>query len=65
MADDKSKQDNRDRSKVAGDEEYEIGYFASKFGLSLDDVRDLIKQYGNDRDVLDEAARELKKSRIA
>ena len=42
MADDKIKTDNRDRGQVAGDEEYEVGYLASKFGLSIPDVRQLI-----------------------
>ena len=34
MADDKNKLGYQDRSRVSGDEEYEVGYFASKFGLS-------------------------------
>ncbi|TIN15654.1 MAG: DUF3606 domain-containing protein, partial [Mesorhizobium sp.] len=53
MPDDKSKTDNRDRSRVAGDEEYEIGYLASKFGLSIPEVRQLIAKHGNDRDTLE------------
>ncbi|TIS33716.1 MAG: DUF3606 domain-containing protein, partial [Mesorhizobium sp.] len=28
MADDKSKRDSRDRDRVSGDQEYEVGYFA-------------------------------------
>ncbi|RWF73298.1 MAG: DUF3606 domain-containing protein, partial [Mesorhizobium sp.] len=28
MADDKSKRDARDRDRVSGDQEYEVGYFA-------------------------------------
>ncbi|RWF37203.1 MAG: DUF3606 domain-containing protein [Mesorhizobium sp.] len=39
MADDKSKTDFRDRDRVSGDEEYEVGYFASKFGLSIPHAR--------------------------
>jgi hypothetical protein len=59
MADDKSKQDFRDRSRVAGDEEYEVGYFASKFGLSIPQVRELIAKHGNDRETLEREAKEL------
>ncbi|MFI0847192.1 DUF3606 domain-containing protein [Mesorhizobium sp. IMUNJ 23232] len=60
MADDKSKQDNRDRSQVAGDQEWEVGYVASKFGLSTDQVRELIDRFGNDRNVIEREAEKLK-----
>ena len=59
MSDDKNKTDNRDRSQVAGDEEYEVGYVASKFGLSADQVRELIAEFGNDRDVIEREAAKL------
>ncbi|RWB91166.1 MAG: DUF3606 domain-containing protein [Mesorhizobium sp.] len=59
MADDKSKTDSRDRDRVAGDEEYEVGYFASKFGLSIPQVRELIAKYGNDRETLEAEAKRL------
>ncbi|RUV81674.1 DUF3606 domain-containing protein, partial [Mesorhizobium sp. M1A.F.Ca.IN.022.05.2.1] len=52
MADDKSKRDARDRDRVSGDQEYEVGYFASKFGLSIPQVRELIARHGNDRETL-------------
>lgn len=60
MADDKTKTDKRDRSRVAGDEEYEIGHLASRHGLTLDQARRLIETHGNDRDELDYAAKRLK-----
>ncbi|MEQ1955211.1 DUF3606 domain-containing protein [Mesorhizobium yinganensis] len=60
MSDDPRKQDNRDRSQVAGDQEWEVGYVASKFGLSTDQVRDLIERFGNDRDVIEREAEKLK-----
>ncbi len=63
MADDKAKQGQQDRSRVAGDEAYEVEYFASKHGLSQEQARDLIKRVGNDRAELDEAAEKLKGSR--
>ncbi|RWC49347.1 DUF3606 domain-containing protein [Mesorhizobium sp.] len=57
--DDKTKRDFRDRDRVAGDEEYEVGYLASKFGLTIPEVRKLIKEHGNDREVLERKAKVL------
>ncbi|TJV08300.1 MAG: DUF3606 domain-containing protein [Mesorhizobium sp.] len=59
MADDKSKRDARDRDRVSGDQEYEVGYFASKFGLSIPQVRELIARHGNDRETLEREAKAL------
>jgi hypothetical protein len=60
MSDDKNSQDGRDRSRVAGDEPYEVQYFADKHGISREEARELIATIGNDRTELDKAARELK-----
>ncbi|BAB54769.1 DUF3606 domain-containing protein [Mesorhizobium japonicum] len=60
MTDDKNKLGYQDRSRVSGDEEYEVGYFASKFGLSIPQVRELIAKFGNDRDTLEREAKSLK-----
>ena len=60
MADDKSKQDFRDRDRVSAEDDYEVSYFASKFNLSTNEVRDLIKRYGNDRETLERQARAIK-----
>ena len=46
MTDDNTKRDFRDRDRVARDEEYEVGYLASKFGLTIPEVRELIKKHG-------------------
>jgi len=59
MADDKSKRDFRDSERVAGDEEYEIGYIASKFGLTIPQVRELVAKHGNDRETLEREAKAL------
>ncbi|MER9298629.1 DUF3606 domain-containing protein [Mesorhizobium sp. M0621] len=59
MGDDKSKSDFRDRDRVSGDQEYEVGYFASKFGLTIPEVRELIKNHGNDRETLEREAKAL------
>lgn len=55
MADDKTKMDQRDRSGVAGDEDYEVAYFSSRHGISQDEARALIKKHGNNREELEKA----------
>jgi hypothetical protein len=60
MADDKTKLGNGDRDRVAGRQDYEVEYFARKHGISPDQVHQLIKEVGNDREKLDEAAARLK-----
>ncbi|PBB29685.1 DUF3606 domain-containing protein [Mesorhizobium sp. WSM3868] len=59
MADVKSKRDSRDRDRVSGNQVYEVGYFASKFGLSIPEVRKLIAKHGNDRETLEREAKAL------
>ena len=58
MPDDKSKVGEPDRSRVAADQNYEVRYLAQKFGLSDEQARELAR-VGNDREKLDNAAREL------
>ena len=60
MADDKSKVGAADRRTVAGDEPYEVEYFARKHGLTASQARGLIEQVGNNRADLDAAAEKLK-----
>ncbi|TIP26401.1 MAG: DUF3606 domain-containing protein [Mesorhizobium sp.] len=60
MADDKSKRDFRDRDRVSAGDDYEIEFFAQQNGISADQVRQLIKNKGNDRATLAEAARALR-----
>ncbi|RUU88712.1 DUF3606 domain-containing protein [Mesorhizobium sp. M7A.F.Ca.MR.176.00.0.0] len=59
MPEDTSKRDFRDRDRVSGDEEYEVGYFVSKFQLTIPEVRELIKKHGNDRETLEREAKAL------
>lgn len=61
MADNPHKEDNRDRSRVSGSEDYEVRYFADENGISMDQARELIRTHGNDRETLNEAARQLKR----
>ena len=61
MADDRKKQDNRDRSRVSGSEIYEVRHFADKHGISVDQAEELIRTHGNNREVLDKAAQALER----
>jgi hypothetical protein len=49
-----------DRSRVSASDPSEVRYFAQKHGLTDDQVRDLIKQHGNDRKTLEEAVSTIK-----
>ena len=62
MSDDKSKRGGGDRDRVAGGETYEVDYFARKHGISRAEAERLIKEVGNDREKLDEAAAKLTKA---
>jgi hypothetical protein len=59
MSDDKTMVGGRDRSRVAGGQDYELDDFARKHGISRDQARSLIERFGNDREKLDAAAAQL------
>lgn len=59
MSDDKTKTGGTDRRQVAGDEGYEVEYFAQKHGITAVQARELIDRHGNDRAALDAAAEKL------
>jgi hypothetical protein len=52
MADDKSKRDNRDRTRVASGEDYEVQYLSDQAGITPEQARTLIRRFGNDREKL-------------
>jgi hypothetical protein len=60
MPDDKSKRGKPDRSKVSKDQDYEIAYLAHTHNISIEQARELIDRWGNDRKRLDAAAQKLK-----
>lgn len=62
MADDKTKTDSRDRSRVAGGKEYEVRHFAEEAGITPEQARTLIKRHGTDRKVLNEIAESIRAS---
>ena len=49
MADNKSKRDNRDRSKVSSSEDYEVQYLVTKYDLSRNCALELIARHGGNR----------------
>ena len=57
MADNKNLRDGRDRSRVAGNEAYELQHIAEKMGVSQEAVRKAIEKVGNDRQKLEEYLR--------
>lgn len=59
MADNKAKRGKADRTRVAGNEGYEVNYFANKHGITREQARNLIKKIGNNRDKLNKAAEKL------
>ncbi|ESX77965.1 MULTISPECIES: DUF3606 domain-containing protein [unclassified Mesorhizobium] len=61
MADDKSKRDFRDRDRVSADEDYEVEYFATKTGITPQQVKELIAKHGNQRETLEPVAKPLRK----
>ncbi|ESX58289.1 DUF3606 domain-containing protein [Mesorhizobium sp. M0924] len=61
MADDKSKRGFRDRDRVSADEDYEVEYFATKTGITPQQVKELIAKHGNQRETLERVAKALRK----
>ena len=57
MADNKTKTDQRDRSRVAGEQDYEVQYLAEQTGISAEQAREIVRAYGNDRETILRAAR--------
>ena len=51
-----------DRSRVAASDPSEVRYFGKKHDLSDDQVRELIKEHGNDRKTLEAAVAQMKGS---
>jgi hypothetical protein len=57
MTDNKNNRDERDRSRVASGEEYELRYLAEKLNVSAEEVRNAIEKVGNNRDKVEEYIR--------
>jgi hypothetical protein len=59
MADDKMKKDQRDRSRVVADEDYELAYFAKENGITVEQAVTPVERFGNDCETLEREARKL------
>jgi ABC-type microcin C transport system permease subunit YejB len=60
MSDDTMNRGQQDRAQVSGSQDHEVDYFARKHGITADQVRELIKQHGNDRATLEREVGRLK-----
>ena len=56
MADDKSNRGAQDRSRVAGEQQYEVAYFAKKHGLTMEKARAVIAEAGPSQKRADDLA---------
>jgi hypothetical protein len=59
MADSTARRGRQDRARVAGNQGYEVSYFARKHGITAEQARKLIARIGNDRARLNSAAARL------
>jgi hypothetical protein len=57
MSDNKNNRGERDRSRVSGNEEYELRYLAEKLNVSAEEVRNAIEKVGNSREKVEEYLR--------
>ena len=58
MADDKNLRGHQDRSRVAGNEDYELSYLAEKLNTSAEEVKAAIAAVGNDREKIEQYLKE-------
>ncbi|MFC7396717.1 DUF3606 domain-containing protein [Chelatococcus sp. GCM10030263] len=63
MDDSRDKCGADNRSKVAGDQDYKVSYFAKQHGIMTQEAKSLIEKFGNDRAKLDATAAEMKRGR--
>ncbi|MGZ3837864.1 MAG: DUF3606 domain-containing protein [Flavisolibacter sp.] len=63
MGDNKDLRDGRDRSKVSGNEAFELRVVAEKWGVSQEEVKKAIEQVGNSRDKVEDYLRTKTKNR--
>ena len=61
MTDNKRKRGAPDRRRVAGNEGYEVNYFARKHDITAEQARGLIEKIGGNREKLNAAAAKLKR----
>jgi hypothetical protein len=62
MPDNKDMVGGPDRARVAAGEDYEIGDFARRHGLTQHEVREMIARVGNSRDALEREVQSRKRN---
>jgi len=60
MPDDKNLRDQKDRSRVAADEKWEMSYMMEKTGASREEIERAIAAVGNSREKIEEYLRKRK-----
>ena len=60
MADDASDRGPQDRTRVSGQQSYEVSYLSYKHQITMQQARDLIRKHGGNRAMLDNEAAKLR-----
>lgn len=61
MVDHPSKENHRDDKRAPGGEDYEVRYFAEQNGITVEQARELVRRFGDDRAILEREARNLRR----
>ena len=60
MSDDLKKRSQQDRTRVAGNEKWELDYLKEKLGVTDQQIQEAIKKVGNNRDKVEQVLRRNK-----
>ena len=58
MADDRTRQGSRDRSRIAIGEDYEVAYWTKRFGVTRDRLAEAVRAVGNSADAVERYLRD-------
>jgi hypothetical protein len=61
MPDNTEDKGSQDRNRVAANQDWEIDYMVTKFNVTRQEIREAIKEVGNDRDAVEEYFRKKSK----
>jgi hypothetical protein len=65
MIHDKTTVEPADDRQVTGDEPYTVDDLKKSHGLTIEEARDLMRECGTDRNTLDRAAEQMRRSVVA
>jgi Protein of unknown function (DUF3606) len=60
MPDNKNAAEGRDRSQIAAGQAHEVEHIAERYGISIEQARELITKHGNNREKLELEVSRLK-----